>query len=471
MDAASHNLLVISNRLPDLRSPTVPWDPRRRNVGGLVSALEPALAAREGLWLGWSGRSVPSAAPYGSLPFSIDADASPALAWVDLPEYWHEKYYKGFCNGALWPLLHTLPERVRLTEEEWICYGHTNEAFADVATALVGPETPIWVHDYHFFLLARALRRRHHRGPIGIFFHTPFPDCDVFRILPWADEIVDALLDFDLLGFHTDGYAAAFCRCAAALAPQRARMLAGGPGGVPRARVRTFPIGIIPATFQEVGEPDAVEEVSRLLHAIAPTRLVLGVDRLDYTKGIPERLQAFGRMLELFPEWRGRVSLVQVSVPSRADIPDYANERARVESAVGRVNGEFSDTSWVPVRYLYRGLGRPQLAELYRAAAVGYVTPLRDGMNLVAKEFVAAQDPADPGVLLLSRFAGAAVELSDALLTNPWYGEGLARDLDRALRMPLEERRARHARLRAAVDRTTAVTWAESFLEALAACR
>ena len=198
--------------------------------------------------------------------------------------------------------------------------------------------------------------------------------------------------------------------------------------------------------------------------------LVLGVDRLDYTKGIPERLLAFGRLLELFPEWRGKVSLIQVSVPSRADVPDYARQRANVEAIVGRVNGQFGEANWVPIRYLYRGYARPHLSQLYRATRVGYVTPLRDGMNLVAKEYVAAQDAEDPGVLVLSRFAGAAVELTDAVLTNPYWTDGMARDLDRALRMPLDERKARHARLLASVERTTAQSWATAFLDALAAC-
>src|SRR5512139_2160247 len=199
MDTASHNLLAISNRLPDLRSPTVPGDFRQRKVGGLVSALEPSLAERKGLWLGWSGRCVPGPAPCGRLPFTIDPEGRPALAWVDLPEHWHEEYYNGFCNATLWPLLHTFPERARLADQEWACYVRVNDAFAEVATALVGPRTPVWVHDYHFFLLARALRRWRHRGPIGLFLHTPFPDHDVFRILPWAEEIADALLDFDLI--------------------------------------------------------------------------------------------------------------------------------------------------------------------------------------------------------------------------------------------------------------------------------
>ena len=236
-------------------------------------------------------------------------------------------------------------------------------------------------------------------------------------------------------------------------------------------RVRAFPIGIIPEPFQEPAEPAVAEEVAALLRAIAPSRLVLGVDRLDYTKGIPERLEAFGRLLELYPEWRGRVSLVQISVPSRADVPEYAEQRQRIETIVGRINGEYGEAAWVPVRYLYRSYSHAQLAELYRAAAVGYVTPLRDGMNLVAKEFVAAQEPAEPGVLLLSKFAGAAAELKDAVLTNPWHADGMARDLDRALRMELAERQERHHNLLAVVSRTTATTWAEDFIEALTACQ
>jgi trehalose 6-phosphate synthase len=238
-----------------------------------------------------------------------------------------------------------------------------------------------------------------------------------------------------------------------------------------RIRVRAFPIGIIPEPFQEPTEVAVAEEVAALLRAIAPSRLVLGVDRLDYTKGIPQRLEAFGRLLELYPEWRGRVSLVQISVPSRADVPEYAEQRQLVETIVGRINGEYGEAAWVPIRYLYRSYNHAQLAELYRAAAVGYVTPLRDGMNLVAKEFVAAQEPGEPGVLLLSKFAGAAAELKEAVLTNPWHVDGMARDLDRALRMELSERQERHQRLLAVVTRTTATTWAEDFIEALTACQ
>lgn len=227
----------------------------------------------------------------------------------------------------------------------------------------------------------------------------------------------------------------------------------------------------MPDEFQEAGETPATEEVAGLVRALGSTRMVLGVDRLDYTKGIPERIDAFGKLLEQFPSWRKKVSLVQVSVPSRADVPEYAEQRSRVENSVGRINGEFGEADWVPIRYLYRSYGKNELSQLYRAADVGYVTPLRDGMNLVAKEFVAAQDASAPGVLLLSRFAGAAEELHDALLTNPWDPEGTAHDLDRALRMPIEERARRHAALSEVIGRTSALTWAEDFLATLSVTR
>jgi trehalose 6-phosphate synthase len=238
-----------------------------------------------------------------------------------------------------------------------------------------------------------------------------------------------------------------------------------------RTHVGAFPIGTMPDDFQDTPEPEAAQEVAALLRSIAPSRLLLGVDRLDYTKGIPERLEAFAILLKQYPQWRGHVSLVQISVPSRADVPEYRDQRQRIENIVGRINGEYGEANWVPIRYLYRSYSPPQLAEFYRAAAIGYVTPLRDGMNLVAKEYVAAQNPDDPGVLVLSKFAGAAAELTDAVLTNPWYAEGVARDLDRALRMGLTERQERHRRLLAVVSRSTAATWAESFLQALLAGR
>jgi trehalose 6-phosphate synthase len=460
-------LLAVSNRLPELREPVAPDAERTRPVGGLVAALQPVLVERNGLWLGWSGRTIPGD---GFGPVRIDAQAVPALAWIDLPVTAHERYYNGFCNRSLWPLFHSLPGRVRFDDAEWDAYLAVNDHLAKVATELIPPDGAVWAHDFHLLLLAVALRRLGHRGPLGLFLHVPFPGLDLFRIIPWADRILDGMLAFDLVGLQTAHDVRNFLQVVGTLSPATvADDLVELRGR--RIRVRAFPIGIVPESFEPAAEPEEGEETTGLLQAVAGTRLVLGVDRLDYTKGIPERLEAFARLLTRFPEWRRKVSLVQISVPSRADVLEYQEQRHRVEAAVGRINGEFGEADWMPVRYLYRSYRRDQLSRFYRAADVCLVTPLRDGMNLVAKEFVAAQVPDQPGVLMLSRFAGAAAELTDAVLTNPFHPDGMAADLDRALRMPATERRERHARLLAAVHRSTAITWAEAFVTALEACR
>jgi alpha,alpha-trehalose-phosphate synthase [UDP-forming]/trehalose-phosphatase len=460
---AAFRLLVVSNRLPELRSSADFAETRKRTAGGLVSALSPLLAARRGVWLGWSGTTAPRA---DAAAFQLDESGPTALASVDLPDAWYERYYRGMCNAALWPLLHSFPDRVAIARDDWQAYWEANDSFAAAAARLVRPGDPVWVHDYHLLLLGQRLRERDHRGPLGLFVHVPFPGPDIWFILPWAPELLTAMFAFDLIGFHTPGHVENFLRAAAAI-----------PGAVVQGttveyrgratRVGHFPLGIMP----DSGERDAasLEEIDALVGGLTRSRLVFGVDRLDYTAGIPERLEAFHRLLERWPEWRGSVSLVQVSIPARSDAADYIEQRERVEAIAARTNSELGSGDWVPVRYLYRAFDRTQLSALYRAAAVGFVAPLRDGMNLVAKEFVAAQDPDDPGVLLLSRFAGAAHELLDAVLTNPWHVDGLAEDLDRALRMGRDERQSRHRRLAATVSRTTALSWAEDFLAALTA--
>ncbi len=463
-DGASQSLLVVSNRLPSMRSAK---DGRPQSVGGLVSALRPALETRGGLWLGWSGKTIDDAEePVASL----EADFTPGLIGVDLKERWYREYYNGFCNKVLWPLFHCFPGRVRFSRGEWDAYEEAHRAFADVAVAAVDRGGTVWVHDYHLLLLARDMRARGHTGPIGHFLHIPFPPPDLFEMLPWHKEILDAMLAFDLVGFHTPQFLRNFLACVRSLHPARV-----SDEGIEyqdhRTRAGVFPIGILPSDYKDADAPEFTEEIEGLLRILGPAQLVLGVDRLDYTKGIPERLLAFGSLLERYPEFRTKVSLVQISVPSRADVPHYAEQRSQVEEIVGRINGQYGQAHWVPVQYFYRSYEPTQLARLYRAAAVGYVTPLRDGMNLVAKEYVAAQNEANPGVLLLSRFAGAAVELKDALLTNPYYIDGMADDLRRALTMPFDERRARHAKLLAQVEGSTAATWGEAFLAALAACR
>jgi trehalose 6-phosphate synthase len=460
------DLLVVSNRLPDLRAPVSPEEERKRSVGGLVAALEPVLATRRGLWLGWSGGTVTD----DPGPLDVSTDRGAQLAWFDLPAALHDEYYNGFCNRCLWPLLHSLPERCHFSDAAWRAYSNGNDRIAEAASRLVRPGSAVWAHDFHLLGLAAGLRRRGHAGSLGLFLHVPFPSGDIFRLCPWAGQLVDWMLMFDVIGFQTDHDVRNFLGVVGALSPASVADDVVEMSGR-RTRVRAIPIGIIPDAFEPEGDDEQAEETNALLRSLAGRRLIIGVDRLDYTKGIPERLEAFAHLLQTFPEWRGKVSLIQISVPSRGDVLEYQEQRHRVEAAVGRINGEFGEADWTPVRYLYRSYRRRDLSRFYRQADVCLVTPLRDGMNLVAKEFVASQDPGNPGALVLSVFAGAAHELTDAVLTNPWHREGMARDIDRALRMPEEERRSRHSKLLAAVQRTTATTWAESFVGMLEAIR
>jgi trehalose 6-phosphate synthase len=420
-------------------------------VGGLVSALEPALRDENGVWLGWSGQE-----RVHDARIVVDAAAQPVRARFDLPPQARQSFYAGFCNRVLWPLFHGFPTRVHGTAADYMAYVTTNNRFATHALELTHPSAPIWVHDYHLLLAARALRAGGHRGPIGLFLHIPFPSREVLETIPWSVDLVEAMAAFDLIGFQTvqssENYIAA-CR---ALLPR-----------MELPRVGVFPATIDPAPFRR--QAPELPEVARLRAALGERKLILGVDRLDYSKGIPERLGAYERLLEQYPEWRRQVSFLQISVPTRAEIPDYAELRATVESMVGRINGRFGDTDWVPVRYLYRSYDFEMLAQLYRLANVAMVTPLRDGMNLVAKEFVAAQDPTAPGALVLSQYAGAADTLSDAIITNPFHPESLAADVDRALNMSQRERVERHRKMLAALEREgDARAWAKRFLDQLA---
>jgi trehalose 6-phosphate synthase len=384
-------------------------------------------------------------------------------AQFDYPLTWRQRYYAGFCNRCLWPLLHGFT-RVHYADDEWACYNDANRAYARMLMELGGTTAECWVQDFHLMLVGRELRKAGHRGRLGFFLHVPFPALDVLETMPWATEIVSGLLEYDRIGLQTQRWADNFIATARGLLGTEAEARA-------KERVRVVPVGIDPDRFAEAAAQatSSPNESGALgLEAMLGGRkLILGVDRLDYSKGIPERLEAFARLLENYPEWRNQVSFVQVSVPTRSDVPEYGELRSRVEALVGRINGAYGEADWVPVRYLYRSYDQETLARLYRDAAVGLVTPLRDGMNLVAKEFVAAQDPEDPGVLLLSKFAGAAEHLTLALLTNPYHPDGLASDLDRALRMPREERVTRNSALRTIVWRDTAAAWSQRFLDTL----
>ena len=450
--ATPPKLIVASNRLP-----AAPTGDRKSEVGGLVSALMPVLEKTQGVWLGWSG-----AERDPGLKLRIEQGESIVRAQFDYPLTWRQRFYAGFCNRSLWPLLHGFM-RVHYADDEWHCYGDANRAYARMLGELGGSNADIWVQDFHLMLVGRDLRKGGHHGRIGFYLHVPFPPLDVLETLPWATEIVAGLLDYDKIGFQTQRWADNFITSARGLLGSDAESRA-------KTRVRVIPVGIDPDRFADAAQSHSSPNESISLgleQMLGGRKLILGVDRLDYSKGIPERLEAYARLLENFPEWRNQVSFVQVSVPTRSDVPEYGELRSRVELLVGRINGNYGEADWVPVRYLYRSYDQDTLARLYRQAAVGLVTPLRDGMNLVAKEFVAAQLPDDPGVLLLSRFAGAAEHLTLALLTNPYHPDGLAADLDAALRMPRDERIARHSALRSIVWRDTAGAWAARFLDEL----
>lgn len=458
---SSTHLVVVSNRLPSLEG-VPPADAKapsaQPSVGGLVSAMLPALAASPGsLWLGWSGRAVPAG---GRLRTTRARLGGVQLLGLDLRQEDVEGHYDGFCNGGLWPLLHSFPGRLSVDGEQYRRYQRVNQAFARALAARLGPGDRVWVHDYHLIPLAAELRARGFRGPIGFFLHVPFCGHDVFSLLPWAHDLLRQLTQYDVVGFHTREYARNYVEAVA----RELRVDAEA-----HQVVGAYPIGIDPGPLRAWSEePHALARSRALRESLSGRKLILGVDRLDYTKGIPERLRAFERLLDRHPACRRRVTYVQVSAPSRTKVPEYMRQRREVEELVGRVNGRFGDPDWVPVRYLFRAYSQRELAGYYREADVCLVSPLRDGMNLVAKEFVACQTD-DPGVLVLSRFAGAAAELQDALIVNPYDLDATADALARALSMPLAERRSRQAASWRQVQRNTAARWAERFLGELTA--
>ncbi len=448
-------LVVASNRLPSI---PLPGPSRQREVGGLVSALVPVLAETNGIWLGWSG-----AERDPGLRLRVEDGDSFTRAQFDYPPTWRQRFYAGFCNQALWPLLHGFTTRVRYHDDEWSCYIEANQAYATLIAEAGGRSADVWIQDFHLLLVGRQLRRGGHLGRLGFYLHVPWPPLDVWETLPWATDALAALLDYDRIGLQSQRWAANLYASARGLL---------GPEGEGRARdrVRVIPVGIDPERFAESAVVDQTSsELGSFEAMLGGRKLILGVDRLDYSKGIPERLEAFARLLERFPEWRGKVSFVQVSVPTRSDVSEYAELRSRVEALVGRINGAYGEADWTPVRYLYRSYDQSTLARLYRLASVGLVTPLCDGMNLVAKEYVAAQDPENPGVLVLSKFCGAAERMTLSQLVNPYHADGVATELDAALRMPLEERVPKHRALRAVVWTDTASAWAKSFLDSLRA--
>jgi trehalose 6-phosphate synthase len=439
-------------------------------AGGLAAALIPVVKESGAIWVGSSGQT--GDAPQNRDSFAkIEALGSGALATVDMPAKHYRGYYEGFANSALWPALHSRPDLIRVTAEEYASYREVNAFMARALLRFTGPEVVFWVQDYHFLTLAAELRRLNVRRPLGFFLHTPWADRRTIVAVPHHGDLVRAMLAYDLIGFQTDDDRQNFEEYLQFdLGLPVAEDTVTSEHGL--TRLGTFPIGIDVGEFARraaaaVNRP----EVSRLRASVQGCKLVLGVDRLDYSKGLSNRIRAFDRMFDLEPALKREVSLLQVAVPTRGNIRAYRELKAELAALVGEVNGRHGEVDWIPIRYLNKGFAQSTLAGFYRVAHVGLVTPLHDGMNLVAKEYVAAQNPFDPGVLVLSEFAGAARELDAALQVNPHDIDGMARQIANALAMSLDERRERWQSMVGKLKACSVQHWFSDFLQALAGVR
>ncbi len=455
-------LIVVSNRV----SP--PTAAGEETVGGLAMALSAALREYSGLWFGWSGKTTPEFT--GQL--AMQKVDGVTVATVDLEEIDVDEYYNGYANKTLWPLFHYRADLAAYDRVYGQGYQRVNRRFAETLAPLIQPDDIIWVHDYHLIPLARELRILGVKNRIGFFLHIPWPAHQVFTTLPGHSQLVKAMFDYDLVGFQTTEYLQAF----------EEYVIAEARGSQPTAdtlkaygrslKVGAFPIGLDALDFARMLKSARAKRMRDLMTASTVFRyLVVGVDRLDYSKSLGERSMGFWRFLADNPEMRRQVLMLQIAPVSRESVEAYQEIRARLDSLSGRINAEFSDVDWNPFRYVNKNYRRDELAGIYGAARVGLVTPLRDGMNLVAKEFVAAQNPEDPGVLILSRFAGAARQLGEALLINPNSPEEIAEALKRALSMDKAERIRRWRALFDNVEREDVTAWRDAFVGALAGVR
>jgi len=456
-------LVVVANRMPVRWAGEGDGAGWETSPGGLVSAIAPVLRERRGSWVGWNGTASDEGGAAGVEPFEHDGmRIHPlALSRADL-----EAFYYGFSNETLWPLYHDAIRFPHFHRRWWWTYREVNERYARAAADLVGEGSDVWVHDYQLQLAPSMIREMAPRARIGFFLHIPFPPEELFAKLPWRRQVLEGLLGADVLGFQTKLSAQNFSRAARQLTPATGsdyRLEYEGR----RIVCRAFPISVDYAEINAVGgEAETARTASRLRESLGGRRIILGVDRMDYTKGIDVRLRAFEDLLETGRASADQVVLMQVAVPSRESVDDYAELRRRVDEHVGRINGRFASGGAAAVYYLYRGLPFHELVGAYRAADVMMVTPFRDGMNLVAKEYCAARADGD-GVLVLSEFAGAALELKQAMLVNPYDIDGMSAALDRALRMEEGDRRRRMRSLRRTVAHHDVYRWADSFLSEL----
>jgi trehalose 6-phosphate synthase len=456
-------LVVVSNRVavPEARGAA-------GAQGGLAGALSSALKKHGGIWFGWSGQEIDTYSGDISVRRSDDGVTT---ATIDLEPQDVEEYYNGYANSSLWPLFHY---RIDLTEYEREFgrgYERVNERFAGSLLPLIEPEDMVWVHDYHLIPLGERLRSRGLKNRIGFFLHTPWPPARLFVSLPYHERLVMSMLHYDLIGFQNEVWLESFlhyCRRELGATVDDASGAVSLDGRTSIARV--FPIGIDYDFFLSKGDSGEARQAEQRLRASTRHRTaMLGVDRLDYSKGLPERMDGIARFFDEFPDRVRDLVYIQIAPPSREDIRSYQVIRGTLEQKTGQINGARSEVDLVPIRYVNRGYSQEELFGFYRGAGIALVTPLRDGMNLVAKEYVAAQDPDDPGVLILSRFAGAATQLKDALLVNPHSPDDLAYNIRLALDMPLEERKERWEKLIVTVREDNVQRWTDNFVDCLQA--
>jgi trehalose 6-phosphate synthase len=459
-------LAVVSNRV------SVPTGDGAKRAGGLEVALRPALQHNGGVWVGWSGKT----APRDKLRTRSVRHKNVEYVVTDLTDHDYQEYYNGFANRVLWPILHYRLDLAEFARRDLTGYFRVNDHFATELDKVITGDDLVWVHDYHLIPVADALRRRGRTNRIGFFLHVPFPPPEVLAALPKHRQLIPLLMQYDVVGFQTAGDASNFVRYLISECNHtrdlRVLEIDGSQTALSlngrQTRIGHFPVGIEPRVFQRLARRNMRSElVQEMVASLGGRLLVIGVDRLDYSKGLLQRLDAFDHFLARHQDWTGKVTYLQITPRNRTEIPEYADLEQALGAAAGRINGKYGEVAWTPIRYVNKVYGRSALAGLYRAARVGLVTPLRDGMNLVAKEYVAAQDPEDPGVLILSRFAGAAIEFRRALLVNPYDPESVASAIAQALAMPLEERRARHQALLAAIHEYDIDRWQREFLAAL----
>jgi trehalose 6-phosphate synthase len=422
-----------------------------------------ALRHTGGVWFGWSGETseTPAEEP------EVVTRGNIRFATIDLKPAEFDAYYNGYCNGTLWPLFHYFPDRFTHEQRQYEAYQTVNAQFARQLIKILMPGDAVWVHDYQLIPLGRCLRHLGFQGSIGFFLHIPFPHVQILRLLPNYPGLVRDLCQYDLVGFQTEDDVRSFLTCldpAPAVLPANRRVQVAGRS----VGLGAYPIGIdVDRVITEAVTTFSQETVQRMAVSLMGRKLIIGVDRLDYTKGLTERFASYEQFLEVFPENQGQVTFLQIAPPSRSDVLAYGEIRRALEQCAGRLNGRFAEADWTPIRYLNRDYTHATTMGFLRAAKVALVTPVRDGMNLVAKEFVAAQDPDDPGVLILSPMAGAAEELRSALQVNPYDKRGMAQALQTALNMPLDERQLRHEQMLAAVRQHDIHNWYGSFVHDL----